>query len=211
MKLYIYNNSNYAEIEFLKNSNNKYKQMTSAKDINELKKVISYLFNVFIKDDSKLLLDNKLIEIDYVNKIKLLNLFYKVIYEEFSKEECERIISLIILETAVKSEMLKQEEVETRFFINKNEMYKVEQNNEFFVKIKEIELVTDLVKFLTKNNIIDISFNSNYIDELTLNVGEIVEISAIKSENVINKKIEILNFYYDEINQCYFISGKNVY
>ena len=210
MKLYIYNNDNYIEIEFLKNSNNKYKQMANTKDINELKKVISYLFNVFIKNNSKLLLDNKLIEIDYVNKIKLLNLFYKVIYEEFSKEECERIISLIILEVAIKSEILKQEEVETRFFINKNEMYKIEQNNEFFVKIKEIELVTDLVKFLAKNNIIDISFNSNYIDELILNVGEVVEISTIKSENVINKKIEILNFYYDEINQCYFISGKNV-
>ena len=210
MKLYIYNNDNYIEIEFLKNSNNKYKQMANTKDINELKKVISYLFNVFIKNNSKLLLNNKLIEIDYINKIKLLNLFYKVIYEEFLKEECERIISLIILETAVKNEILKQEEVEIRFFINKNEMYKIEQNNEFFIKIKEIELVTDLVKFLTKNNIIDISFNSNYIDELTLNVGEIVEISAIKSENVINKKIEILNFYYDEINQCYFISGKNV-
>lgn len=210
MKLYIYNNDNNIEFEFLKNSNNKYKQMTNTKDINELKKVISYLFNVFIKNDSKLLFDNKLIEIDYVNKIRLLNLFYKVIYEEFSKEECERIISLIILETAVKNKILKQEDVEIRFFINKNEMYKIEQNNEFFVKIKEIELVTDLVKILTKNNMIDISFNSNYINELTLNVGEIVEISTIKNGNTIIKKIEILNFYFDEINQCYFISGKNV-
>ncbi|MFR4520130.1 MAG: hypothetical protein ACLT40_09265 [Fusobacterium sp.] len=211
MKLKLFCKDNYIELNYNKNSNNKYKVMD--KEYYDLKKIIYVLINSCIEEKMTIELENIKKTFD-INKIKLLNIIYVFLASEISFNVFNEEISLYILEILVDNNILIEEDVEVRFFyMNINEIdYKTtdEKINRFTLKLNDIKITTDFMKVLKEEEGLSISFYSEFLNDLKLNIGNIINISSERNKRNINKKVIISTWYYDETNKCYFIRGKEI-
>lgn len=209
----INDNQKKINIIFNKNSNNKFKLL----EANEFKveNLIPFFIESFIKNNITVKIDelkvNKLINF---NKIKIMNSIYMFILKVIDFDSFVKEISLIILEDLILNNILNSNDVETRFLNNKEriingKMLNSEENSSFLIKVKNEEIETDFVKILNNDGLVNISFCSEYIKDLCFYNEEMISIEIYKNGNKIIKNISVLNFFYDELNKCYFLSGKN--
>lgn len=200
-------------IIFNKNSNNKFKLL----ETNEFKieNIIPFFIESFIKNNITVKIDElKINKSISFNKIKIMNSIYMFILKVIDFDSFVKEFSLIILEDLILNNILNHNDVETRFLNNKErivneKMLNSEESSSFLIKVKNKEIETDFVKILNNDGLVNISFCSEYIKDLCFYNEEMISIEIYKNGNKIIKNISILNFFYDELNKCYFISGKN--
>lgn len=209
----INNNQKKINIVFDKNLNNKFKLLT----INELeiKEFTSFFIESFIENNTTIIIDElKINDKIKFNKIKIMNVIYMFMLNIIDINSFIKEMSLIILEDLISNNILNYDNIEARFLNDENRLINdkilhSEESSRFLIKVKNEEIETDFVKILNNDDLVNISFFSEYIKDLCFYDDEKVNIEIYKNNNTIIKNISILNFFYDELNKCYFISGKN--
>lgn len=194
----INNNQKKINIVFDKNLNNKFKLLT----INELeiKEFTSFFIESFIENNTTIIIDElKINDKIKFNKIKIMNVIYMFMLNIIDINSFIKEMSLIILEDLISNNILNYDNIEARFLNDENRLINdkilhSEESSRFLIKVKNEEIETDFVKILNNDDLVNISFFSEYIKDLCFYDDEKVNIEIYKNNNTIIKNISILNF-----------------